>query len=440
MCRRAHTDASPARRAPRSSIVQCIMRALLHPASAATERELAPAATWKSSPISPSAPRSPRACIPRHRAATRPRGTCRTDARTRARDRGWRRCASPACPARRPATPSPAPDPDESASMPWSPRYGGSSTPDDVHQGLYHWQDEADAAYLYLALAGQESDPHRKDVYIKLAGVEDRHVQMWSKLLAEHGHTVDQARPSVNAKLRAWFGRRFGTRYLLPMLLREEGEEVKGYLDLHKGSSLPAAREVSLQLAKESAAHAGTLADLAGKGAEPWHKTGSGGFLRNVVYGFNDGLTANFGLVAGVIGAAVQPHVIMISGVAGMIADALSMGSSGYLAAKSEQEVWEHEIAMEKEEIRLMPEIEQDELALQYEAKGVDPRTARRMAEEVMRDPERALGEQGREELKIGEAHATPFREGWITGAATAVGAFIPVFPVLVLQGRVAIR
>ncbi|HYU10575.1 MAG TPA: VIT1/CCC1 transporter family protein [Gemmatimonadales bacterium] len=309
----------------------------------------------------------------------------------------------------------------------------------DVREWLHHWQDEADAAYLYLALAGQEADPHKKDVYIKLAGVEERHVQMWSKLLAEHGHTVEHVRPSVNARLRAWFGRRFGTRYLLPMLLREEGQEVKGYLNLHRESSLAAAQEVSLQLAKESAAHAGTLADLAGKGSEPWHKTGSGGFLRNVVYGFNDGLTANFGLVAGVIGAAVQPHVIMISGVAGMIADALSMGSSGYLAAKSEQEVWEHEIAMEKEEIRLMPDVEEDELALQYEAKGVDPRTARRMAEEVMRDPVRALGEQVREELKIGEAHATPFREGWITGVATAVGAFIPVAPFLLLQGRAAI-
>jgi len=309
----------------------------------------------------------------------------------------------------------------------------------DVREWLHHWQDEADAAYLYLALAGQEPDPHRKDVYIKLAGVEERHVQMWSKLLAEHGHTVEHAHPSVNARLRAWFGRRFGTRYLLPMLLREEGQEVKGYLNLHRESSLADAQAVSLQLAKESAAHAGTLADLTGTSSEPWHKTGSGGFLRNVVYGFNDGLTANFGLVAGVIGAAVQPHVIMISGVAGMIADALSMGSSGYLAAKSEQEVWEHEIAMEKEEIRLMPDVEEDELALQYEAKGVDPGTARRMAEEVMRDPVRALGEQVREELKIGEAHATPFREGWITGVATAVGAFIPVAPFLLLQGRAAI-
>src|SRR3989440_9605912 len=151
-----------------------------------------------------------------------------------------------------------------------------------LHTWLHHWQDEADAAYLYLVLAGQELDPKRKDVYIKLAGVEERHVQMWDKLLAEHGHPVGRPRPSVNARLRAWFGRRFGSRYLLPLLLREEGQEVKGYMDLHKQSSLPDAQEVSLQLAKESAAHAGTLADLAGKGSEPWHKTGSGGVLRSV--------------------------------------------------------------------------------------------------------------------------------------------------------------
>ena len=69
----------------------------------------------------------------------------------------------------------------------------------DVKEWLHHWQDEADAAFLYLALAGQEPDPHRKDVYIKLAGVEERHVQMWTKLLAEHGHTVDHAKPSLNA-------------------------------------------------------------------------------------------------------------------------------------------------------------------------------------------------------------------------------------------------
>lgn len=308
-----------------------------------------------------------------------------------------------------------------------------------LHQWLHHWQDEYDAAYLYLVLAGQEHDPKRKDVYIKLAGVEERHVQMWEKLLAEHGHPVGRPRASLNARLRAWFGRRFGTGYLLPLLLREEGQEVKGYMDLHKQVAFDDAREVSLKLAKESAAHAETLADLAGRAAEPWHNTGSGGFLRNVVYGFNDGLTANFGLVAGVIGAEVAPHIVLLSGLAGMIADALSMGASGYLAAKSEQEVYAHEIAMEKEEIRIMPEVEEEELALVYQTKGIEAGIARKMAAEVMRDSQRALDEQVREELKIGEAHATPLKEGWVTGAATAVGALIPVAPFLMLTGRAAV-
>jgi len=308
-----------------------------------------------------------------------------------------------------------------------------------VDQWLHHWQDESDAAYLYVALAAQEPDPTKGDIYRKLAVVERRHTELWAKLLSDHGRVVPPVpRPSAKARLMAWLGRRFGPRYLLPLLLREEGREVKGYMDLHEASRGEDARRVSLTLARESAEHAETLASLAGRKAEPWHRTESGGFLRNVVYGFNDGLTANFGLVAGVIGANVLPHVVLVSGLAGMIADALSMGASGYLAAKSEQEVYAHEIAMEKEEIRLMPDVEEEELTLLYQAKGVDPRTARRMAAEVMQDPQRALGEQVREELKIAEAHATPFKEAWLTGAATAVGAFIPVAPFLLLSSRVA--
>jgi len=129
----------------------------------------------------------------------------------------------------------------------------------------------------------------------------------------------------------------------------------------------------------------------------------------------------------------------MISGVSGMIADALSMGSSGYLAAKSEQEVYAYEIAMEREEIRLMPDLEEEELALLYQAKGIDPGMARQMATEVMRNPARALNESVREELKIGDPRATPLQEGWITGVATAVGAFLPVAPFLVLEGGQAV-
>jgi VIT1/CCC1 family predicted Fe2+/Mn2+ transporter len=154
-----------------------------------------------------------------------------------------------------------------------------------------------------------------------------------------------------------------------------------------------------------------------------------------VVYGFNDGLTANFGLVAGMVGAQAAAggvgHAVVVAGLAGAVADALSMASSGYLAAKSEREVFEHEIAMEKEEIRLMPELEREELALIYQAKGIPEEEAHRLAKSVMADPERALGEKVREELKIGEATSTPMREAVITGTATLIGALIPVAPLV---------
>jgi VIT1/CCC1 family predicted Fe2+/Mn2+ transporter len=309
----------------------------------------------------------------------------------------------------------------------------------ETSEWVDHWKDEADAAFLYRVLAEAEPDATRKELYAHLAEVEDRHTEMWRKLLGEAGIVCGPAAPSRRARLLAWTARRFGPGLLTNLLLKEEGREVKGYLALYRDTAPGAAKDTALTLAKESAEHAGTLGGLAGKSGEPWHQMESGGVLRNVVYGFNDGLTANFGLVAGVIGASVTPHVVLLSGVAGMVADALSMGSSGYLAAKSEQEVYEHEISMEADEIRLMPEVEAEELALVYEAKGVPRDEARRRAAEVMKDPERALAEAVRDELKIGARHSTPFQEGWITGSATAVGALIPVAPFLVLHGAPAV-
>jgi vacuolar iron transporter family protein len=311
------------------------------------------------------------------------------------------------------------------------------------HIWLHHLEDEADAAFLYRELAQAERDTHKADLYRKLASVEDRHVEMWRKLLAENGHHVEPPPPSRGARLRAWVARRVGTGILLPMLLQEEGREVKGYLSLYREAPDGVVGPTALTLAKESKEHAETLASISGAEGEPWHKAGAGGFLRNVVYGFNDGLTANFGLVAGMIGAQgdllMASHAVVVAGLAGAAADALSMGSSGYLAAKSEREVFEHEIAMEKEEIRLMPDLEQEELSLLYQAKGIPTQQAAALAEQIMLDPARALEEQVREELKIGEATSTPMREAWVTGTATALGAMIPVAPLLFDTGPVAI-
>ncbi len=309
----------------------------------------------------------------------------------------------------------------------------------DLHAFKHHWQDEADAAYLYRILADSESDARTSDIYRRLAAVEDRHVEIWGQLLADHGKPPRVFHPSGRTRLLAFLGRRFGPGFLLPMLLREEGREVKAYLDMHRttGHGVPGSVE-ALKLARESAEHATTLGQISGATGEPWHRAESGGYLRNIVYGFNDGLTANFGLVATMIAQGDAKYII-VAGVGGLIADALSMGSSGYLAAKSEQEVYTNEIAMERDEIALMPEVERDELALIYEAKGMHTDSALALATEVMADPKRMLEEQVQEELGIGERAISPLREGWITGSATAVGALIPVFPFLVWHGTTAV-
>ena len=307
---------------------------------------------------------------------------------------------------------------------------------------MHHWQDEADAAYLYGLLARIEPDTRRQEIFRKLEHVEGEHTEVWARVLRDNGVEVGTFRPSARTKLMAFLARRFGPAFLTSILLKEEGREVRSYLALYKDSAAGPAKDAARKLAKESAEHAGDLAELTSSDTEPWHRTGSGGFLRNVIYGFNDGLTANFGLVAGVIGAtnvSTQIHIVLVTGLAGAIADALSMGASGFLAAKSEQEVYSNEIAMERDEIELMPEVEEEELALIYEAKGMTPERAREVAHEIMQSPDAALQEKVREELKIGEAQSTPLREGWITGIATAIGAFLPVFPFLFLHGLVAV-
>jgi len=206
-----------------------------------------------------------------------------------------------------------------------------------------------------------------------------------------------------------------------------------------EGSTRRVEHDAAVAIASESAVHAQELSEAFGGEGEPWHYTAGGGYLRSVVYGFNDGLTANFGLVAGVLGANVAPHIVVVTGVAGALADALSMGSSGYLAAKSEAEMSARQVAMEREEIRLMPDLEEHELALIYEAKGLSPARARETARTLMRDPERALNTKVQEELRIQEPAVTPLADGIVTGTATALGACIPLLPFLVLSDQAAI-
>ncbi len=300
--------------------------------------------------------------------------------------------------------------------------------------------EEIDAAYLYRELSAVETDAKRREIFRKLAEVEDRHVERWEQVLIEQGVKVSEVRtPSGRARLTAWVARKLGPGAVLPMILREEGREVAAYLKLAKQSTDPATSSTAADLATDSAMHAQELASIIGKPGEPWHSSEVGGYLRSVIYGFNNGLTANFGLIAGVIGANSDLRIVIITGIAGAAADALSMGASGYLAAKSEAEVHAHDIEMERYEIRMMPDIEEDELALIYEAKGLDPEHARSTAHALMADPEKALATKVREELDISDSAVTPLKDGMVTGVATLIGAIIPILPFLLTTSQWAI-
>lgn len=302
-----------------------------------------------------------------------------------------------------------------------------------------HYRDERDAAVLYRALAAIETVPERRDLFERPAAVEDRHAARWQELFAEAGRPLPAYKTALRTRVLSWMAQAFGPAAVLPMLLAEEGREVQAYLGMARGSSHQSAHRAAVDIASDSAVHARELSEMMGREGEPWHTGGAGGMLRSIVYGFNDGLTANFGLVAGIVGASVAPHIVIITGVAGALADALSMGSSGYLAAKSEQEVHAHQIAMERDEMRLMPDLEEEELALIYEAKGLPRETARETARHMMQDPAQALNAMVREELNIHPAELAPLKDGLVTGTATAVGAFIPIAPFLLMDHGIAV-
>ena len=302
-----------------------------------------------------------------------------------------------------------------------------------------HYRDEADAAWLYRALARTERNPQRQTLFEELAGVEDAHVERWRDLFAQHGGTVPDHSPSMRTRLVARVAQLFGSSAVLPLIVAEESREVGSYLRLARNAPDPATHEAAVAIATESAAHAQGLSNAIGRDGEPWHGLAGGGYLRSVVYGFNDGLTANFGLVAGVVGANVAPHLVIVTGIAGAVADALSMGSSGYLAAASEAEVSARQVAIERDELRLMPDLEEKELALILQAKGLSADNARQSAAAMMRDPQRALDTKVQEELGIQPPSVTPLADGLVTGTATAVGAVIPILPFLVMPLGTAI-
>jgi VIT1/CCC1 family predicted Fe2+/Mn2+ transporter len=162
------------------------------------------------------------------------------------------------------------------------------------------------------------------------------------------------------------------------------------------------------------------------------HRDVTGGWLRPAVFGLTDGLVSNFALIAGVAGGGVSSGSIALAGFAGLVAGAFSMAAGEYISVASQTELTRAEIAVERAEITKRPYAEMAELAQLYEARGVEPELARRVASQLSRDPEQAWRIHAREELGVDpDDLPSPWTAAFSSFASFTLGALLPLLPYL---------
>ena len=305
-----------------------------------------------------------------------------------------------------------------------------------------HLQDELDGVALYRGLADAETNPKIAEVYRRLADVEQRHADEWSKRLNAAGVTLAAFQPSWRTRTLIWLAKRFGVSTVLPSIASLEQIDSHGYSRESNSQSMAGDERSHARLLSHitkgvtGGIEGGALAQIEGR-----HRAGGGNALRAAVLGANDGLVSNLSLVMGVAGAEMSGQAILVTGLAGLLAGACSMALGEWLSVQSSRELYQRQIAIEKEEIRTNPQEEIEELVLIYQARGIDEAQARKIAEQILSDEENALDTLAREELAIDPAElgGSAWEAAFTSFFLFAVGAIVPVVPFFFLEGMSAI-
>lgn len=307
------------------------------------------------------------------------------------------------------------------------------------------WQDEVESAYLYNALAEAEQQPQLAEVYKRLAAVESQHAASWAARLEAAGQPVGQPQIGWRTRTLAALARRFGPQFVLPTISNAERADSNAYRgQAEAGSKAMAAQERSHARLLQTIV-TGTPGGLEGSAVaqlEGRHRASSGGnALRAAVLGASDGLLSNLSLVMGVAGADQSGRAVLIAGLAGLLAGAFSMALGEWISVQSSRELYERQIAIERDELSQAPQEEEEELALIYQAKGLPEDQARDLAHRLVADPATALDTLSREELGIDPAElgGSAWQAALTSFFLFAIGAVIPVAPFVFLTGWVSI-
>ena len=305
-------------------------------------------------------------------------------------------------------------------------------------------QGEVDSASLYRTLSQTEKNPELAQVYARLAAVEEAHAEFWKRKIGAIGQRSPRMRPSFRTRTLAWLARRFGPAFVLPSINTLEQMD-SGTYDRQPeavAGGLPAAERSHARIIEALAAPSpGALSGATIARLEGRHRGLGGNALRAAVLGANDGLCSNLSLVMGVAGAQLASHAILVTGLAGLLAGACSMALGEWLSVSTTRESYQRQIKTEADELEQVPEEEEEELALIYQAKGLPEDQAKALAQRLIANKETALDTLVREELGIDpdELGGSAWAAAGISFLLFAVGAIFPVAPYFALSGQAAV-
>jgi len=312
----------------------------------------------------------------------------------------------------------------------------------DIKRFRENLKAEVDGVALYRMLGASESDPHLKELFERLAKNEEKHLALWEGKLREAGAAIPHYGPSLQVRFLGLIAKRFGAAIVMPLVTRMELSATDMYDHQPEAveANLPADERSHARLFREigRGPQAGSAVNIAR--IEGRHRAGAGNALRAAVLGVNDGLVSSLSLVMGVAGADPGRSVVFLSGMAGLLAGSASMALGEWISVRSSAESFERQVAIEREELALMPEEEEEELTLIYQAKGLSEEQARSAAKRILATPETALETLAREELGMSTEEAG---NAWVAGITSfllfASGAILPVIPWLFMGGMASV-
>jgi VIT1/CCC1 family predicted Fe2+/Mn2+ transporter/rubrerythrin len=329
-----------------------------------------------------------------------------------------------------------------------------------------NWQAEMEGYYTYKALADRDTDPMRAQVLRHLAQAELEHASLWAERIKDLGGMEPDYSGNPGGEADSLASRAGGMAMALRRLEIEESRHIAGYGEQLKTLGDEGSIAIFEHVIQDEKDHYRELGSLirGHYGASPGAakidpkavleemlakrdkgRKQPGAWIGDAIYGVNDGLGAIFGIVSGVSGAtlgnpAQTSHYVLLAGLSGMIASALSMGSGAYLAAKSEREIYMAEVARERDAIATNGPEARELLSLYYQVKGLPEEDAIHMVNHIASDPGQLLRALTSERLGASEeALSNPIVSATSGALSTAVGAIIPVIPFFFMQGLPAV-